>query len=345
MATGIKLGNQTPTAIYVGSDPVDSIYLGRIRVWGRTAPVEPDSVKLNGQEALNYGYTYNETTERNITVTSTSSWSATNNTSWVLLSATSGSNGDVITLSCLPNTGSTSPRSTTITFTCGEATARLNISQQAKNVTLSVTPTSWSVGYSANREWFDVSSNGKWVADAGGSTWITIQDPGLHEGDYNGFEISVTANDSTSRREGTVIFVSTEDSTKMVNVSISQAGISVPASVAITAKNWYNDTTSQYVNHQSWQVKFIGGSTGQTIHGIKAYVMDTRNGNTISNLVSEQDITVNPNQTVIWGLDDNKINDPSEYQLSYNASDAGYYMLIAAGSDGGNNEMFKQAKF
>lgn len=67
----VKFGNLSVSDFYYGSTPIRSIYYGQTLVWGRPAPVEPDSVKLNGRESLNYGYTYNETTERNITVTST----------------------------------------------------------------------------------------------------------------------------------------------------------------------------------------------------------------------------------------------------------------------------------
>lgn len=42
----IKLGNSTPTGIYLGSNPVNAIYLGSTLVWGYPVSVESNNASL-----------------------------------------------------------------------------------------------------------------------------------------------------------------------------------------------------------------------------------------------------------------------------------------------------------
>ena len=69
---------------------------------------------------------------KSVTITSSSNWTIDSNPSWITASKSSGSSGDVITLTAAENTNTTS-RTGTITFKCGDKTATITITQDGKS--------------------------------------------------------------------------------------------------------------------------------------------------------------------------------------------------------------------
>lgn len=70
----------------------------------------------------------------NVTITCSSSWTASTTTSWINLSKTSGTGNGTLTVSADRYTG-TSSRSGTVTFKSGSQTRTLNITQQGASIT------------------------------------------------------------------------------------------------------------------------------------------------------------------------------------------------------------------
>lgn len=87
--------------------------------------MDTDTVKLSQS---NWDVAYAEKAEASVRVTSSGDWSASSNRTWLRVNKTTGSNGTNIVLTADENsTGQ--KRSGTITFTCGNAKAYLEVSQ------------------------------------------------------------------------------------------------------------------------------------------------------------------------------------------------------------------------
>ena len=73
---------------------------------------------------------------KNITVTSSHTWSLSGGEDWCTPSAKSGTDGSVINFSVQTNESTTDDRSATYTFTCGDKTATLTVKQEKKIITI-----------------------------------------------------------------------------------------------------------------------------------------------------------------------------------------------------------------
>ncbi len=152
-----------------------------------------------------------------ITVTSNVSWTITDNQTWITTSATSGSNNGTFTVGVTANTGAA--RSGTVTVTGGGFTRTISVAQSAAGNSLTVSPTSLSVGSAAGNSTITVTSNVNWTI-SDNQTWITTS---ATSGSNNGtFTVSVTANTGAAR-SGTVT-VTGGSITQTISVSQGASG-------------------------------------------------------------------------------------------------------------------------
>lgn len=227
-----------------------------------------------------------------------------------------------------------------VSFTVDGTTEKLIIHQS--DILLSTN--SINATFAGKRYEIDVTAFVEWTAtitynDPNQTDWITLPITS-GTGSYANFEIGIDPNNNTNSRNATITFTAqtTDITPETVSLNISQEGNSsyVTPSVTATAKNWYNDTTGQWKNAQSWQVAFNGGTTGNTWNDISIKIvnatLDPNSDNyVVDELISNETITVGANQIQYKGVKGaNKINQHDEYNLSYNGAtvDTNHYTLI-----------------
>ena len=311
MAASIKLGNATPTGIYVGSTQVSSIYLGSIRVWGSTAPVE--NLEISPSSLPSFSASGGS---RTITVTSSGTWSVIANQDWITLSRFTGTNGQSVSVGC--NTNSTfDSRWGTVTFSCGTLTRTVSVYQDGIERVIEVDPTSiTSVPVNGGTYQFSITSNCDW--DISSTPWITVSGSSSGSGNRSNIQITVAANTGAARTGS--IWVSEDEGHTQAEITVSQAGVVVNPTVEVNAINWCNGYTSgdpNWLNKQSWQVKFVGGSSGTTYHNLEVFVQSTDTGQTIDVVDQRESFSVSANQTAYWGLNESNFANHNRAQLSY----------------------------
>lgn len=120
----IKLGNSTPTKMYVGNSEVKSIYLGSIQVWSSSTPVEPEEDSINLSETtLMFDA---QGGSEDIFIDASDEWTYENNQDWATVNSTSSVKARIIVN---PNTTGVL-RAGTIVFVCGSAEETLTIQQE-----------------------------------------------------------------------------------------------------------------------------------------------------------------------------------------------------------------------
>lgn len=172
----------------------------------------------------NVGATAGSTT---FSVSSSVTWTATDNQSWLTLSPASGANNGMITATFTANTGS-SARTATITVSGGSQSQTVTVVQEgAAGGTLNVTPASQSVAATSGSTTFNINSNVTWsVSD--NQAWLTVSPTsGANGGILNA---SFSANSGTTSRTATIT-ITGGGITQMVTVV--QAG-SVPNMLVVT---------------------------------------------------------------------------------------------------------------
>ena len=153
-----------------------------------------------------------------VSVTSNTSWTVTDNQTWITVSPTSGSNNGSFTVSATANTATTA-RTGTVTVAGGGITRTVAVTQAAATAnSLTVSPTTLSLASAASNSAIAVTANVSWTV-TDNQSWITVSPT---SGSNNGsFTVSVTANTGTASRSGTVT-VAGGGLTQ--NVAVSQAG-------------------------------------------------------------------------------------------------------------------------
>ena len=328
MAAEIKIGNITPTGMFVGSTPVSSIYLGQIRVWGAVAPVENLTLSPNGTVSFSAAGE-----SKSITVTSHATWYVTkDNSSWISLSKNSGSSGESCWITCTENTDF-SPRTGTVTFTCGTLSENITVYQAPFEPEFVVEPTSFNLNSSDSTTItfsFTIDSRCDWTI--GSSSWITVDPNNIHgSGSRQNVQATIAAN-TGGQRTGYISISEDDGQANTVEISVTQKGVTVNPQVELVAINWDNDdddSNNNWANKQSWQIKLIGGSTSRTLNSVEAKIVDD-SGNDIFVLDVPSTITLNANQTIYLGANGSDVYDPNEAQLSFNGWNVFYdeYELV-----------------
>lgn len=160
-------------------------------------------------------------------VSSSVTWTATDNQTWLTLSPASGTNNGAITATFTTNTGSAA-RTATITVSGGGQSQTVTVVQEgAAGSTLNVTPASQSVAAASGSTTFNVNSNVTWsVSD--NQAWLTVSPTSGANGGI--ITANFSANSTTNSRTATIT-VTGGGLTK--TVTVVQAG-SVPNTLVVT---------------------------------------------------------------------------------------------------------------
>jgi hypothetical protein len=163
------------------------------------------------------------------TITSNVSWMVTTSETWCTVSPTSGTgNNDNVKVTVSANSTTTS-RSATITITGGSITRTIQVTQDAKGYTLSVSPTSLSFAAAGETKNVTVSSNDSWTVTSD-QTWCTVSpSSGSNDGTV---KVTAAANSSSTSRTATVTIKGQNSGSKTVSVT-QEAGSSKPSSIMV----------------------------------------------------------------------------------------------------------------
>ena len=177
----------------------------------------------------------------NSMVTSNTTWSVTDNQTWITVTPGNGSNSGTLAVSVTANTG-TASRSGTVTVTgAGVPQQLISVTQAAPGNTLTISASSWSPAAAASTLVVTVTSNGAWnVVDD--QTWLSASPT---SGTGNGsFTLSATANTATTARTGTVT-VSGGGFTR--TIAVTQAGTAPPTGtvtatgLVTSSSGWFSE--------------------------------------------------------------------------------------------------------
>ena len=166
-----------------------------------TKPEDPNrdaSISVSPTE-LNFDATGGDKT---VTITSSGEWSAYTSEGWFELSATSGQNGDKITITADPYDNTEDERSAYIEFCCGNSSASVTIIQSAKEHSVTVTPTEIKAEAEGGKYEITVTSTDEWTATA--NNWIRLSADKGNNGDI--VTLSIGYNETEGERTGTVTF-------------------------------------------------------------------------------------------------------------------------------------------
>ena len=164
-----------------------------------TKPEDPASISVSPTE-LNFDATGGDKT---VTITSTGEWSvAYTSEGWFELSATSGQNGDKITITVDPYDNTEDERSAYIEFCCGNSSASVSIIQSAKEHSVTVTPTEIKTEAEGGKYEIAVTSTDEWTVTA--DNWIRLSADKGNNGDI--VTLSIDYNETAGERTGTVTF-------------------------------------------------------------------------------------------------------------------------------------------
>ena len=166
-----------------------------------TKPEDPNrdaSISVSPTE-LNFDATGGDKT---VTITSSGEWSAYTSEGWFELSATSGQNGDKITITVDPYDNTEDERSAYIEFCCGNSSASVSIIQSAKEHSVTVTPTEIKTEAEGGKYEIAVTSTDEWTVTA--DNWIRLSADKGNNGDI--VTLSIDYNETAGERTGTVTF-------------------------------------------------------------------------------------------------------------------------------------------
>ena len=154
--------------------------------------------------------------DKTVTITSTGEWSvAYTSDDWFELSATSGQNGDKITITADPYDNTEEERYAFIDFSCGNKSASVSIAQSAKEHSVSVMPTEIKAEAEGGKYEITVTSTSEWTVTA--DNWITLSTDKGNNGDI--VTLSIDYNDTEEERIGAVAF---DCKGKTVTITVTQ---------------------------------------------------------------------------------------------------------------------------
>ena len=141
--------------------------------------------------------------DKTVTITSTGEWSVTyTSDDWFELSATSGQNGDKITISADPYDNTEEERYAYIEFYCGSSATSLSITQSAKEHSITVSQTEIKTEAEGGKYEITVTSTDEWTVTA--DNWITLSADKGNNGDI--VTLSIDYNETAGERTGTATF-------------------------------------------------------------------------------------------------------------------------------------------
>ena len=246
-------GNRTITATYQ-ENTTTSQRVGTITVIGggitRTVTVTQAAAPFTLTVSPSNQSVTNASGSTAFTITSNTSWSVSDNATWLTVSPASGTENGAIIANYSENT-TTSQRVGTITVTGGGITRTVTVTQAAAPFTLTVSPSNQSVTNASGSTTFTITSNTSWnVSDD--ATWLTVS-PASGSGDTN-LTATYQENTTTSQRVGTIT-VTGGGITRTVTVTQSAAPFTLtisPSNRSVT--NASGSTTFTITSNTSWSV-------------------------------------------------------------------------------------------
>ena len=209
-----------------------------------------------------------------ITVTSNRAWSLQNTSSSIF---TVQKSGNTITIQCNKNSSSSSRNDYfTIVTDGGEKSIKINVTQEAPAIALSVSKTSISCSASGTTEYLTVTSSKSWEIQYASGTMYSVTRNG------NTLTVKINPNSSTESRSD-YFNVKTTDGSKVVRVSLSQD----PAkelSLSKTSISCSASGTTEYItvtSSKSWEIQYASG----TMYDV------TRSGNMLTVKIKENTST------------------------------------------------------
>ncbi len=191
-------------------------------------------------------YTSGNTT---FTITSNSSWSASDDASWLTVSPSGGTGNGTLTASYTENT-TTSQRTGTITVTGSGMTSKVTVTQ-APAPMLTVSPSDRPVSYAAGNTSFSVTSNINWsISDD--ASWLTVSPSSGSNNET--LTATYTENTTIGQRIGTIT-ITGSGITRIVTVTQS-AGLPAltvsPSDRQVESTS--GSTTFTVTSNTSWKV-------------------------------------------------------------------------------------------
>ena len=208
--------------------------------------VSPSSLTLESSSGSNDDFN----------VTSNTSWTVSDDASWLTVSPTSGSNNGTLTVTASSaNTSTSSSRSATVTVSGGGISRTVSVTQSPAIANLTVSPSSLTLGSSSgSNDQFSVTSNTSWTVSDDAS-WLTVSPT---SGSNNG-TVTVTAssaNTSTSSSRSAIVTVSGGGISRTVSVTQSPATANLTVSssnLTLGSSSGSNDQFS-VTSNTSWTV-------------------------------------------------------------------------------------------
>lgn len=178
-----------------------------------------------------------------LTVTTTASWTASDDADWLTLSAYKGSAGGVLTLTAAANT-STSKRTAKATFSAADADDAIVIVTQAPKSNMEVSPSTVEIASVAGKQELVITANVAWTV-SDNADWLTLSAVS-GTGDAK-ILAAVTANKLGTSRTATISFKS---GTLAQTVNLTQAAPD-PVAVVLTSATATKDGTATFLASSS----------------------------------------------------------------------------------------------
>jgi hypothetical protein len=246
-------GNGTMTATFA-ANTLATPRVGTITISG--TGVTPQTVTITQSEIKSLSVTPSNrdvgpaSGSTTFTINSNTTWTITDDESWLTINPASGSGNVTITATFTAN-ALTTPRVGTITISgTGVSSKQVTVTQNGIK-SLSVTPSNQNVGPAAGSTSFSINSNTSWtIADDAG--WLTVN-PASGSGNAT-ITATCTANTMTTPRVGTITISGTGVSSQQVTVTQGEI-----KSLSVTPPNQdvgpaAGTTTFSIISNTSWTI-------------------------------------------------------------------------------------------
>jgi YD repeat-containing protein len=152
------------------------------------------------------------------------SWTVTDNSSWITVNPSSGSDDQTISVTCLAN-GSVPRNNGIVTISGGGITRTIAITQEATQVQFNVSPTSFTFSASGGHATCEITSNYFWwIREIGFMDWNYLN--ATRGGGSYILEIDCPANPGPSTRTGGLVITETrpDGTSSSITVNVTQYG-------------------------------------------------------------------------------------------------------------------------
>lgn len=187
-----------------------------------------------------------------VSVTSNTTWTASESLSWLSLSTSGGTNSGTVNVTCTVNTD-TAARSGVITFSgIGALTQTVAVTQQGASLFMSVAPASLTFTALSGSQNLSITSNTSWTLSES-LDWLSLS---ATSGSNNGaIVVTCGTNTGTSVRSGTITLSGTGVASQ--TVAVSQSGNSLTLTLSTNNMNFVaggGSNTFAITSNTSWNV-------------------------------------------------------------------------------------------